>query len=133
MRALAIDLGLKRTGLAWTDAEQRVALPLEVVHTPQLRPRLEALAPEVGVFVLGYPQRLDGSPTETTPHVEGLERWLRARFPEKEIVRVDERLSTYEAAHWVRALPTARRRSKESYDLASAVVILQAYLLRQQR
>lgn len=86
----------------------------------------------MGVFVVGYPRRLDGSPTEMTPHVEGLERWLRARFPEKETVRVDERLSTYEAAHWVRTLPD-RRRQKEVYDVTSAVVILQAYLLRMKR
>ena len=133
MRALAIDLGLKRTGLAWTDPTQRVALPLEVVATHQLRDRLEALAPEVAVFVLGYPRRLSGEPTDLTPHVEGLERWLRQRFPEKEVVRVDERFSTYEAAHWVRALPSTRRRQRAVYDVASAVVILQAYLLRQQR
>lgn len=132
MRALGIDFGLKRTGLAWTDPERRVALPLEVVPTHQLRHRLEQLAPQVGVFVLGYPRRLDGSPTEMTPHVEGLERWLRARFPEKEIVRVDERLSTHEAAHWVR-IASPRQKDKGAYDIASAVVILQAYLLRMKR
>lgn len=132
MRALGIDFGLKRTGLAWTDPEQRVALPLEVVPTHQLRRRLEQLAPQVGVFVVGYPRRLDGSPTEMTLHVEGLERWLRARFPEKEIVRIDERLSTYEAAHWVR-MASPRRKDKGAYDIASAVVILQAYLLRMKR
>ncbi len=109
-----------------------MALPLEVVPTHQLRHRLEQLAPQVGVFVLGYPRRLDGSPTEMTPHVEGLERWLRARFPEKEIIRVDERLSTYEAAHWV-WMASSRQKDKGAYDIASAVVILQAYLLRQQR
>ena len=132
MRALAVDFGLKRTGLAWTDPEQRVALPLEVVPTHQLRHRLEQLAPQVGVFVLGYPRRLDGSPTEMTPHVEGLERWLRARFPEKEIARIDERFSTYEAAHWVR-VASSRRKDKGACDIASAVVILQAYLLRMER
>ena len=132
MRALAVDFGLKRTGLAWTDPERRVALPLEVVPTHQLRHRLEQLAPQVGVFVLGYPRRLDGSPTETTPHVEGLERWLRARFPEKEIVRVDERLSTYEAARWIQMI-SPRRKDKGTCDIASAVVILQAYLLRMKR
>ncbi len=106
-----------------------MALPLEVVPTHQLRNRLEQLAPQVGVFVLGYPRRLDGSPTEMTPHVEGLERWLRARFPEKEIVRVDERLSTYEAARWIQMI-SPRRKDKGACDIASAVVILQAYLLR---
>jgi putative Holliday junction resolvase len=132
VRALAIDLGLKRTGLAWTDPTQRVALPLEVVPTHQLRARLEALAPEVAVFVLGYPRRLSGEPTDLTPHVEGLERWLRQRFPEKEVVRVDERFSTYEAARALQAIPKARR-NKGAHDIASAVIILQAYLLRIRR
>lgn len=130
MRALAIDFGLKRTGLAWTDPEQRVALPLETVDTAALRSRLRMLAPEVSVFVVGYPRHLSGAPTDTTPHVEGLCRWLRQSFPDKAVVLVDERLSTVEAGHWVRQQPRRRRQQKSTWDEASAVVILQAYLLR---
>jgi len=128
VRVLAIDLGLKRTGLAWTDPEQRVALPLEVVPTATLRQRLQALAPELGTFVVGYPQRLGGGPTEMTPHVEGLVRWLQHTFPDKTVLLVDERLSTVEAGRWVQQ---RSRRNKGTYDIASAVVILQAYLMRQ--
>ncbi len=130
MRALAIDFGLKRTGLAWTDPEQRIALPLETVATSELRARLAALASEVATFVVGYPRQLSGAPTDTTPHVEGLCRWLRQSFPEKKVVLIDERLSTVEAGYWVRQQPRRQRHKKGTWDEASAVVILQAYLLR---
>jgi RNase H-fold protein (predicted Holliday junction resolvase) len=47
-------------------------------------------------------------------------------------VRVDERFSTYEAARALQAIPKARR-NKGAHDIASAVIILQTYLLRIRR
>lgn len=129
-RILAIDYGLRRTGLAWTDPRQSVALPLEAVETIHLWRKIEELSPEVEKVLIGYPRRLDGRPTDMTAAVEAFYQQLRQKYPTLPIELVEERLSTYAAGHYLRQMPRKARREKATADRVAATILLENYLLR---
>ena len=74
-RALAIDYGLKRTGIAVTDPLRIIATALETVETSQLISFLSAYISKEAVnqLVVGMPKRLNNEDTDMTPHVHKLE------------------------------------------------------------
>jgi putative Holliday junction resolvase len=129
-RILAIDYGEKRTGLAWTDPLQQVALPLSTVPTEALWSALQPLLPEIEKVIIGYPRQPNGQSTAMTPLVEAFRAELCRRYPHLTVEYVDERFSTYAAAPYVRALPARHRRDKGTYDRIAASLLLANYLLR---
>ena len=135
-RILAIDFGLKRTGLAWTDPLKIIATALEAVPTAELENRLKViLAKEkVETIVIGFPTRLDGSDTDTTPGVRKLAKRLQNLFPEIKIELEDEQFSSKHAMEaMIRGgVPKMKRRDKGLIDQVSAVIILQNFLERTQ-
>ena len=131
-RVIAIDYGLRRTGLAWTDPLQIIATGLETVRTADLMPHLKALVAgeEVEGFLLGWPTRLDGSDTDSTEPIRQFRNWLKKNFPNQFIELWDEQFTSKMA---VRALVEAgvskkKRRTKGAIDQMSATLILQEYL-----
>ncbi|MBL7847649.1 MAG: Holliday junction resolvase RuvX [Cyclobacteriaceae bacterium] len=131
-RILAIDLGLKRTGLAVTDPLQIIATALDTVETVQLIPYLQAYTARETVerFVLGFPIRLNSQDNEMTPHVRDLEEKLKKIFPTVPISLVDERFtsSMAKAAMIAGGMKKKDRREKGNVDKISAVLILQSYM-----
>jgi putative holliday junction resolvase len=131
-RLLALDYGTKRVGVAATDPEQLIASPLTTVATHELLPWLTAyLAREpVAALVVGLPRHLDGGPTDTTPHVVGLVRTLRRRFPQVPVHTVDERFTSTIAHQTMLAggLGRQARQNKETVDKISAALILQSFM-----
>ena len=136
MRALAIDLGARRIGLAISDASGVLARPLEVIEasgSAQLAQVAEAvrriMAEEDGldVVVVGLPKRLDGSPNEQTAAVTAFVGALRARIAQP-VVLQDERLSSVEAESRLARRDRDWRSRKKKLDAAAAAVILQDYL-----
>ena len=131
-RLLSIDYGRKRTGLAVTDPLQIIATPLTTVPTHQLISYLTTYCQqeEVEKFVLGYPIRLDGSDTDTTPEVKALAKQLEKKFAGKPIHLHDERFTSQLALEAMIAGGTSKkyRRQKENIDKISATIILQSYL-----
>ena len=138
MRVIGFDYGLRRIGVAVSDASGTLARPLTVL-TPSGggTPGLAAMCTEVsrlageddglGLIVLGLPRRLDGSATEMTAAVLALEAPLRARtgLP---VVYQDERLSSHEAESRLAVNERDWRKRKANLDAAAAAVILQDYL-----
>jgi putative Holliday junction resolvase len=133
-RIVAIDYGLKRTGLAWTDPLQIIATALETVPTETLLDRLKAIVAKekVEAIVLGWPTRLDGSDTDTTAPVRELADKLKGLYPELRIDFQDEQFSSKDAMQaMIRGgVPKKKRRDKALIDQVSAVLILQDYLER---
>lgn len=131
-RILAIDYGLKRTGIAVTDPLQIIASPHDTVPTQGLMAWLVAyLAKEqVDVLVVGWPTNTDGSATDTTPHVAGLIKRLEAAHPTIPIRMVDERFTTALAHRSLRMTGANKkvRHDKGLVDKVSAAIILQSYL-----
>lgn len=140
MRALGIDHGDRRTGIAISDESKTLARPLTVLRRSAAMPNplhavldlISKLAAEEGsldLIVVGVPRRLDGSPNERTECVENFVRALRKRTSIAVVVE-DERLSSVEAESRLGMSHKSWRDRKALLDAASAAVILQDYLDR---
>jgi putative Holliday junction resolvase len=138
VRVLGIDYGARRIGLALSDATATLASPWRLLQRPPsdaetLRVVLEEIAvlaadsDGLEAVVVGWPRRLDGTPTDQTPLVEAFARGLEARLSVP-VVLQDERLSSREAeSRLARREPDWRKRKKH-LDAAAAAIILQDYL-----
>ena len=82
-RILAIDYGLKRTGLAVTDPLQIIATGLTTVESKQLIPFLKDYftKEEVEMIIIGEPKNWDDTDTHATPLVEKCIKELQKNFP----------------------------------------------------
>ena len=68
---LAIDYGLKRTGLAFAEKPLYIAHPLETIPSNNLSSYLEKYIVDYGVdtIVIGLPKKLNNTQTDATSHV----------------------------------------------------------------
>ena len=95
-KAIAIDFGLKRSGIAITDDLQLFAFPHETVDSQGLMSYLEMLVSKesVDTIVLGEPKRMDNSDTHITENVRLLHEALKTKFPSLKVVLMDERFTS---------------------------------------
>lgn len=136
MRALGVDLGSRRIGVAVSDADGAVASPIEVVirsgsrHEDHRRLARLAAEWEAGVIVVGLPLSLDGTTGPAAVAVlEEIEQ-LRAETG-LQVESIDERFTTVEAARQLREAGLDARASRSVVDKVAAAVLLQAWLDRQ--
>ena len=133
-RMLSIDYGARRTGLATTDREQRIATGLCTLPTEEVLPFLRNYVQQEQVegFVLGDPMSLSGGESDASAGVQRIANALRSAFPKLSLYWVDERFSSQEASRALRAagLPKKKRSCKSAIDRTAAVLILQTYLAR---
>jgi putative Holliday junction resolvase len=135
-RIVAIDYGLKRTGLAVTDTLQLIATPLATVDTAALMDYLKGYVGKeaVACFVVGYPKNLDNTPATAARYVELFLQQLRKQFPGIGVALEDERFTSKIALRAMidGGVKKMDRRNKAMVDKVSAVIILQSYLERKQ-
>ncbi len=139
MRAMGIDHGDRRIGVAISDDSKTLARPLTVIDTARVAEPLDevvrlieqARAEEgsLDLIVVGLPRRLDGAPHERAGRVTDFVRQLQHRTSIP-IVTEDERLSSREAESRLAVFRKSWRERKALLDAASAAVILQDYLDR---
>ncbi len=130
-KALGIDFGLKRTGIAITDDLCIIASPLTVVDSTNLMKFLSDLINKdnISTLVLGYPTRLDGSDSHITENVRILKSELEKNFLDVKVVLQDERYSSSESMKVVyKAGKKKQLKEKGLIDKISAAIILQDYL-----
>ncbi len=131
-RILAIDYGLKRTGIAVTDELQLIATGLQAVETRKLTDFLNKYVSEnrVQTILIGEPKRLNNQPTHITKEVHTLADKLKTLFPSAEIKLLDERFTSKMAQREIAGmgLKKSQRKEKELTDVVSAVILLQGYL-----
>lgn len=138
MRVLGIDYGARRIGLALSDATATLASPWRRLQRPPsdaetvrvVVAEVKALAAGddgLEAVVVGWPRRLDGSPTHQTAQVETFARALEAQITVPVILQ-DERLSSHEAESRLAAREPDWRKRKQKIDAAAAAIILQDYL-----
>mgnify|MGYP003318879727 CR=1 FL=1 len=133
MRALGIDLGEKRIGIAVSDSNGKVATPIQVLvrskSTKQDHNKINELVNEweAEIVVVGMPYSLNGS------------KGSAARLVEKEVEKLsdsisvpvtihDERLTTVIAAQELSLQGLDNKRQREVIDQVAASVILQSWL-----
>jgi putative Holliday junction resolvase len=131
-RIIAIDYGLKRTGIAVTDELQLIATGLQAVETHKLIDFLIKYLSEnpVETILIGEPKRLNDEPTHITNNVHSLAEKLKNFFPATAIKLVDERFTSKIAKREIAGmgLKKSQRKEKELTDVVSAVILLQGYL-----
>lgn len=131
-KALGIDFGTKRTGIAISDAMQIIAGGLTTVSTHLLDDFIVNLVQKEGIecFVVGDPKNLDGGITDCTAHVNGFVNRLRKKYPVIPVHQIDERFTSKIAKQSLLAsgIKKKRRRDKALVDEVSATIILQNYL-----
>lgn len=131
-RALAIDYGLKRTGIAVTDPLRIIATPLETVLTPELLAFLKAYTQRESVdeFIIGMPKTLKNGDSEIAPMVRKFIVILKASFPDKPVYETDERFTSSMARRAMieGGMKKKDRQVKGNADKISATLILQSYL-----
>ncbi|HQW06241.1 MAG: Holliday junction resolvase RuvX [Flavobacteriales bacterium] len=133
-RVIAIDFGLKRTGLAVTDPLRIIATALDTVESKDLMNYVKAYVAKEAVdgFVVGLPLNLDGSATDITPNVHALVEALKKNFPTLFVETADERFTSRMAQQTLLASGKGRmaRREKGQLDRISATIILQGWMER---
>lgn len=138
MRALGIDYGDARVGLALTDPLGYTAQGLETIHhqgnNKIILKRLEEILQkyEIGTFVIGMPVNMDGTKTERVEVTEKFIHKLRCKFPKIKVETIDERLTTVAAHRTMNLLEIDGKKKKNIVDTISAVYILETYMKKQE-
>jgi putative Holliday junction resolvase len=133
MRALAVDWGTVRIGLATCDPEGILASPYgtidQVRDLPAVRRQIARIVAdeEVEVVVVGHPLSLDGSRGPAALSVEAQARALAEALPVP-VVLHDERLTTVTAHRLLAASGVDGRQRRRVVDRAAAAVLLQTWL-----
>src|SRR5215212_6210541 len=127
-RILAIDYGLKRTGLAVTDPLKIIATGLTTVESKQLIPFLKNYfsKEEVELIIIGEPKNWDDTDTHATPLVEKCIKDLQKDFPAIPIKKVDERFTSKMASQAMieMGLKKKQRQNKALVDEIAATIML---------
>ena len=132
-RAVALDIGTRRIGVALSDSNGTVATPYEVVQRSGDRGRdhrrIGQLVDEAGaeVVVVGLPFSLDGSIGPAARAILAEVEELRATLA-VEVVTWDERLTTVEAERSLRVMGVKKGNRRRIVDQVAATVILQSWL-----
>ena len=131
-KALAIDYGTRRTGIAITDNMQIIASGLTTVPTHTLDDFIASIVfkEDIEFFVVGDPKNLDGTKTDSTGHVNSFVRRLKRLYPRTPVYRIDERFTSKIARQSILAsgIKKKARQNKALVDEVSAAIILQNYL-----
>ena len=131
-RILAIDYGLKRTGLAVTDPLKIIATGLTTVESPKLIAFLKDYfkKEEVELILIGEPKNWDDSDTHATPLVRQIILRLQKEFPKMPLQTIDERNSSKMASRAMidMGLKKKQRRNKALVDEIAAAMMLQEWL-----
>src|SRR2546421_703564 len=131
---IGLDLGSKTIGVATSDPDRRIAMPVETITRSKFAAdavRLLALAAEREAtgFVLGLPVNMDGSEGPRAQSTRAFARNL-ARLTELPIALWDERLSTAAVERALIATDMSRERRAAVIDQHAAAYILQGALDR---
>ncbi|XPV76937.1 MAG: Holliday junction resolvase RuvX [Desulfovibrio sp.] len=132
MRALAIDFGIKRVGLAVSDPMGILASPFKVIHRTTrdalFEEILQILVDEkIEVVVVGLPIDLQGEETLITRQARNFAESLERRT-DLAVHMVDERLTSYAADTELKEAGLCGKKRKKVLDSQAAVHILRTWL-----
>ena len=132
-RIMAVDYGLKRTGLAVTDPLRLIATSLDTVETGKLFTFLKGYFEKEAVdeVVIGMPKTLGNEDSAIAPTVRKFVDEFKATFAGKKVTLADERFtsSMARAAMVQGGMKKKDRRIKANVDKISATLLLQNYML----
>ena len=132
MRALGVDYGTVRTGIAASDALGMMAVGVGNIKAKGLHELAQKIAEtakerECGVIVIGLPMNMNGTRSDKCDTVELLGRYI-SEYTDIPVEYFDERMSTMVAHRYLNATDTRGKKRKERVDTLAAEIILQNYL-----
>ena len=132
-KALGIDLGAARVGLALSDDLGMMAHPLETVQVKGAGDLAAYVAgvirrEKVEVVVIGLPRNMDGSHGPAAAKTREFGEKLRGKAPGCEVRYWDERLTSVAAQKALHETGRNVKKSRPVIDQVAAQMILQGYL-----
>ncbi len=131
-RILAIDYGIKRTGIAVTDEMQMIAFGLTTISSETAIAFLKDYFSKEKVerVIVGEPKQMDGTPSQSAEIINAFVAKFQNAFPEMPVNRVDERFTSKMAFQTMidSGLNKKQRQNKALVDEIAATIILQDYL-----
>ena len=129
---LGIDLGKKRTGIAVSDINQKIASPLKVIENMKFNEILNILEKIVNernicAIIVGDPINMDGS---IGPKSQSSRSFIKNLSEELDIPILlwDERLTTVSAERSLLEADISRKKRQQLIDKIAASIILQNFL-----
>ncbi len=131
-RILAVDYGVKRIGLALSDALGITAQEFDTINVLKkdehfLRIKEIVEKEKVKKILVGMPLNMNGSKGERAREVEKFIEKLK-QYVNIPIVMRDERLTSVEAKKIMISLGQKTGKNKEKIDRLAAVLLLETYL-----
>lgn len=144
-RRLGLDVGTVRIGVAVSDRDARLAMPVETVRREtgfkdrdqgDIDRLLELIYEyDVVEVAVGLPRDLKGNGSSSVKHAKEIAFRIRRRLAKDDRMKepppvrmVDERLTTVVASSALRASGVSEKRGRSVIDQAAAVEILQSWL-----
>jgi putative Holliday junction resolvase len=132
MRILAVDCGEVRTGIAISDENAIIAMPLTVIRERKQDALIESIAQiaqaqNAGEIVVGNPINMNGTRGEKSELCEKIAAKIRERLT-LPVILWDERLSTAHAYSVINMGHTRGKKHRENIDAVAASLILESYL-----
>lgn len=131
-RILAIDYGLKRSGIAVTDQTKIIASGLTTVNSDTIFSFLATYfkSENVEKIIVGEPKQMNGEPSESAHLIEKFVQKFKEQFPDMAIELVDERFTSKMAFQTMidSGLKKKQRQNKALIDEIAATILLQSYL-----
>ncbi len=132
-RAVGVDFGSRRIGIAVSDSKRVLATPFETIKRvgDQLveHGRINEIVTEIeaSVVVVGIPFSLDGSEGPAARAIRSELRGLRKRLSVP-VVEQDERFTSVTAEQSLRRGGTKGTKKRDVVDQVAAAVLLQGWL-----
>ena len=131
-KAVGIDYGVKRTGIAITDSLKIIASGLTTIETKKLLFFISELTQkeDIDFFVIGYPVNLQNKKNDIIKYIDIIIDKLKTKYPSVPIHKIDERYTSKIAKNTLinSGIKKMKRRNKKIIDQISATIILQDYL-----
>ena len=133
-RALGIDFGTRRIGLALSDPTGTLASPLpflENTGVKQVVSKLKQLVEDrqIETIVVGLPRNMDGTYGPSAQKVQTFVTQIQPEISAK-IITQDERLTTSQASRGLAQMGLSQKDLRKKVDSSSATLILQQFLDR---
>jgi putative Holliday junction resolvase len=133
---IGLDPGLRRTGLAESDAQGVMAFPVASLATAELRAELARRYGDgsgLRGVALGSPQRLNGEVSHGAAARDVVAKTLGELWPNVPVHLVDERFTSKLAAQGAALLGRSKavKKDKGQLDAAAASLILDNFLQQQ--
>jgi len=134
-RAMALDVGKKRIGVAISDLLGLIAQGYGTIQREGDAEAIDRIGEivrekEVGTVIVGRPVMLSGRVGEMAEEADRFARKVAGRLNIKTVM-VDERLTTAEAEKLLISADLSRKRRRAVRDKIAAQLILQKYLDRE--